>query len=431
MTHSCLTLSLVVLLFAACLAEAAQVFSVLDYGAKADGVTDDTPAFTRAFEAAKAAGGGVVYAPQGRYLIAGTLNVPPRVVLQGDYVGPAGLSGTILLATFGEGRSDGPGCIVMHGGNCAVRNLAIDYPRQRADAEAPIPYPYAIKVAAYSSVEHVFLRNPYQGLDLSYAHMDLVRDVSGEPLAIGLNADHIHDISRLENIHFWPYFTLGKPLRQWVQDHGVAFQFGCSDWQYCFNTFCYGYHTCYRFFKSEPEKPGSKAPLTTNGNFVGIGADRCVIGVDVEAAFAIGVSITNGMFAPFGASDSRAIWLHKGNTGNLTFTNCNFWAVPDSLAEVEGGALTLSACNIHEWAVTHKAAPAFLLSGGRLKVEGCTFNQGGKLAVLKGETARASFVGNMGTEPSFLLNAIDERLVVSANNPPLTIKTTGQDQAQP
>jgi Pectate lyase superfamily protein len=53
-----------------------QVFNVKAYGAKGDGVTDDTAAVNAAFAAAYAAGGGVIYFPPGIYLIAGALTVP-------------------------------------------------------------------------------------------------------------------------------------------------------------------------------------------------------------------------------------------------------------------------------------------------------------------------------------------------------------------
>ena len=47
--------------------EGAQ-FSVLDYGAVGDGITDDSSAFQSAFDAASAASGGTVYVPSGTYL---------------------------------------------------------------------------------------------------------------------------------------------------------------------------------------------------------------------------------------------------------------------------------------------------------------------------------------------------------------------------
>lgn len=44
-----------------------DVFNVKDFGAVGDGITDDRNAFQLAFNAANAAGGGIVYIPKGRY----------------------------------------------------------------------------------------------------------------------------------------------------------------------------------------------------------------------------------------------------------------------------------------------------------------------------------------------------------------------------
>lgn len=55
--------------------EGAQ-YNVLDYGAVADGVTDDGAAIQAAVDAAFAAGGGTVYAPAGTYLLASYTSAP-------------------------------------------------------------------------------------------------------------------------------------------------------------------------------------------------------------------------------------------------------------------------------------------------------------------------------------------------------------------
>jgi hypothetical protein len=228
-------------------------------------------------------------------------------------------------------------------------------------------------------------------------------------------------VGRVENVHFWPYFTLGKPMRSWVQTNGVAFQFGRSDWQYCSNTFCYGYHTGYRFYQSVEAKDKGYPGGQTNGNFTGIGADCVAVGIDVEDSFSIGVSITNGEFAPFGSSDGRGVLLHKGNSGNLTLVNCNFWAVTGAVAEVQSGSQNMSSCNIQGWAVTTKTAPCFIANGGRLNVNGCTFNSGGKLASLDGADTRVIVMGNMGNEPLNIENHIGDRLVLGTNNPGIDV----------
>ncbi len=412
-------LNLVLLLAANCCF--AVTINTHEYGAVGDGKTDDTTAFQKALDEAAKEGASVVFAPKGEYLIAGTIVVRPNTTLKGEYSGPAGNRGTILLATGGKGRIDGKGCIYMQGGS-SVTNISIRYPEQVADADRPIPYPYAITMDGYTRLEEIFLLNPYLGITTDGAHANMIRNVWGEPLKTGINANHIHDISRIENVHFWPYYTNDKPkLREWVQQNGIAFQFGRSDWQYVVNTFCYGYHTGYRFYHTEAVKDTPLLGGTTNGNFVGIGADRCVIGIDVEDSFNIGISIVNGEFAPFGASDSQGVWLRKGNTGNLTLVNCSFWAIPNVVAQVEDGSLNMSACNVQEWALHRPKQPAFVLTGGRLNVNGCTFNQNGYLASLDGKQSKALFTANMGQNTLTVLNKIGARAVFGANNPSVTL----------
>lgn len=400
-------------------------FDVRAFGAKADGQTDDTAAFNAAVRAAESAAGGTVLAPRGSYRVAGHIEVRPGVTLRGEYCGIGRQHGTILLVTGGRGQTDGPACLTLVGGNNALIGIAMAYPEQTADATEPVPYPYAIHGGPASRIEDVFLLNPYLGINLDAAHANLVRNVWGEPLRVGLHADHIYDISRIENIHFWPFFTLNKPLRQWVQQHGVAFEFGRSDWQSCTNTFSYGYHTGYRFYATGPVPERNYPAGTTNGSFVGIGADSCVIGVDVEDSFTIGTTITNGMFAPFASDYGRGVLLRAGNTGNLTLIGCNFWAVTGTVAEVHSGSLALESCNIHDWAVTRKEAPCLLVDGGRLRVSGCTFNKGGLLAVLEGTSTRALFSGNMGNDdPLTVHNGIGDRAVFSSNLPALEVVTS-------
>jgi len=428
MRSSVRVLALLLVIGIAPLAVAVEL-DVLDFGAVADGVTDNTRYFQDAIAAAEEGGGGTVRVPAGRYLFEGNLVIGPNVELAGEYFGSLGRHGTFLLATAGKEIEDGTPFLRLVGGKNALRNVVIEYPEQVADATEPIPYPYAVRVGPYSVVEGVIVHNPYQGLNLDGAHASIVRDVWGEPLRVGINADHVHDISRIENIHFWPFFTNGKPLRQWVQENGIAFQFGRSDWQYCFNTFCFGYHTGYRFYRSE-DIPGTVLKGgVTNGNFVGIGADRCVYGIDVEDIFSIGVSVTNGELAPFGARHTRGVMLRESNTGNLALANCNFWAVPDSLFEVSGGSLSMTGCNIQEWGVRDRSVPCFVQTGGRLTVTGCTFNQGGLLARLEGDDSRAVFTGNMGTDEGLRLeNGIGERAVIGTNNPIVEVLEGTEDR---
>src|SRR5438552_1156457 len=117
-------------LFNVALAAAApslNVFSVLDFGAKADGKTDDTAAFQKALDAAGKEGGGTVLAPRGNYFFSGHLNVPNAVTLKGIWESvPAHVGirdarlpkptddGTTFLVTENQGKEEGPAFITLN-----------------------------------------------------------------------------------------------------------------------------------------------------------------------------------------------------------------------------------------------------------------------------------------------------------------------------
>jgi hypothetical protein len=51
------------------------IVSIKDYGAKGDGVTDDTAAIQAAVNAVRAAGGGTLFAPEGVYIVSSTIDL--------------------------------------------------------------------------------------------------------------------------------------------------------------------------------------------------------------------------------------------------------------------------------------------------------------------------------------------------------------------
>lgn len=255
----------------------AGALNVVDFGAVADGMTDNTAAFQKALDAAGQAHGGIVWVPTGRYSFSGTLTVPMEVSLRGvaAYVPThAGIRdnspekpeyGTVFLVHAGAGSEEGSPFILLQT-NAVLQGVCVFYPDQKPEGPVPTPYPYAVAMRGNNpAIIDVELLNPYNGIDAGQNQRALIRNVHGQPLHIGLFVDVIYDIGRIENVHWNPWWSMQKDLFEWQKSHGVGFIFGRTDWHYVLNTFCFGYNIGYQFIQT---KAGC-----TNGNFLGIGAD--------------------------------------------------------------------------------------------------------------------------------------------------------------
>jgi hypothetical protein len=384
-------------------------FNVRDFGAKGDGATDDTAAFQQALDAAAKAGGGTVFAPRGNYFFAGHLSVPNAVTLRGIWesvpahngLRDAGLpkptdDGTTFLVTEGAGHEDGPAFLTLNN-NCTVKGVVIYYPKQKPD-DVPDAYPWAIAMRGKNpAVLAVELLNPFNGIDATKNERHLIRDVQGQPLRRGVLVDSIYDIGRIENVHFNPWWSLKPRLFKWQQENGEAFLIGRSDWQYMFNTFCFGYHVGYRFLKSSTG--------VCNGNFLGLGADDCYTAVVVDDSAPMALLITNGEFVSFHGPDPTMVEVKSTNTGSVRFVNCAFWGPCNQIAKIAGrGTVGFSDCTFVQWDRNREGRAALQASGGTVMVRGCEFREAKPQIELGEGVRRAVITDNVFAGPTKIAN---------------------------
>jgi len=408
------------LLVAGALAAQPDLYVVQDFGAKGDGKTDDTAAFQRALDAAGSAGGGVVFAPRGNYYFAGPLRVPPAVTLKGIWesvpahngIRDVGLpkptdDGTTLLVAAHAGQEDGPPFLTLNH-NSTLKGVVIYYPGQKPDQE-PTPYPYAIAMRGKNpAVLAVELLNAYNGIDASRNERHLIRDVHGQPLRRGIFVDAIYDIGRIENVHFNPWWSMAPKLFQWQMRHGQAFVFGKSDWQYVFNTFCYGYHVGYKFLRT----PAGDC----NGNFLGIGADDCFTALEVEQASHLGLLIANGQFVAFRGPDPTMVRVGTNHTGSVRFVNCAFWGPCHQIAHIAGtGTVGFGDCTFVQWDHRKEGRAALQVQGGNLLVRGCEFQEDKPQVALGPGVQRAVISENLIRGRLNVANQSRGRVVVKDN----------------
>ena len=396
-----------------------NLLSVRDFGAKGDGQTDDTAAFQKALEAAHTAGGGTVHASRGNYFFAGHLVIPKTVTLEGiwqsvpSHIGlrNPGLpkptdDGTTFLVTENAGKENGAPFITLNE-NSTLKGVVIYYPNQKPDSE-PDPYPWCIAMRGRNpAVLDVELLNPYNGIDAGNNERHLIRNISGQPLRRGIYIDNIYDIGRLENVHFNPWWSM-KKVFQWQEQHGEAFIFGRSDWQYVLNTFCYGYNVGYKFIQT----PAG----VCNGNFLGIGADDCFTGVFVEQCANLGVLISNGEFASFKGPDPTMVRVSTNNTGSIRFVNSAFWGPCNQIAKIDGkGVVGFSDCTFVQWDRNDKGLAAIQASGGTILIRGCEFQQN-KTQVDLAEKVRRAVVSENVIAGKLRVNNRSQKPFVINNN---------------
>lgn len=395
-------------------------WNVRDFGAKGDGKTDDTVAFQKALDTAGKAGGGTVHAPVGNYFFAGHLNVPAAVTLAGIWnsvpahngIRDKGLpkptdDGTTFLVTEGAGDEKGPAFITLNT-NSTLKGAVLYYPEQNED-DVPKPYPWAIAMRGKNpAVLAVEMLNPYNGIDATHNERHLIRDVHGQPLRRGIWVNSIMDIGRIENVHFNPWWSMKPALFKWQMENGEAFIFGRTDWQYVYNTFCYGYKIGYKYI-------ATKAGVC-NGNFLGIGADNCYTALVVQQCSPLGVLITNGEFVSFKGPDPTMIDVAAENQGTIRFVNCAFWGGCNQIAKVAGqGTVGFGDCTFVHWGGKEGNRHAIQVQSGSLLVRGCEFKQNRPQIRLEKDVKRAIITENLFTGPQQILNNSSGKTEIALN----------------
>jgi len=118
-------------------------FSVNDFGTTGDGVTDVTGTFQTLLNKLGQIGGGVLFVPEGKYVIKGNLLFPKGIMHRGEWKKPVKgepVVGTILMAYSGIGVKSGTLFITMET-SAAVMD-AILYKGKHQSASPHIHHPF-------------------------------------------------------------------------------------------------------------------------------------------------------------------------------------------------------------------------------------------------------------------------------------------------
>jgi hypothetical protein len=394
------------------------------FGIKADGTSDDTAAIQKALDAAGKTGGTVVL-PPARYLVAGSLKIPPGAGLEGIHnavMGQGPLTGTVILTTAGRDKEDAPALFDM-GSGTMVRGLMIFYPEQVATDVHPYPWTFHLQ-GVDNTVENVTIVNTYNGVrvgpEVNGRHR--LRSVVGCALRRGLLVDNTHEIGRVENVHwhcdFWASRNVNgnRPaVYEYMWKNLEAFTFARTDWEYVTNTFVFPVKTGYRFIRT--------AAGACNGQFSGIGADAAQRCVSVEEIQNMGLLITNGEFVCIPGERIQVV-VEPTCAGSVRLVNCAFWGPSRQCVAMHGkGYLSLSDCYIEISGRMPPGEPDQIslveADSGRLQVRGCTLRSRGKepSIVLKKGLKHAIVSENNGPNGVSVVNEVGDLAIVVNNEP--------------
>ena len=388
------------LLFAAAAGADVLVFThhVSDYDAK-PAAKDNTAAFQKALDAAYKDGGGIVYAPAGRYAFKGGLAIPPGVTLRGDWSRSGKGKQTVLCVFADRGNEKGTPFIRMPN-SCCLRDLTLWYPQQEAGDIQPYPWTIALTRlqtplfrghAFCTMVRNVTLVNSYRGILVDFGHLHFIKHVYGTPLLEGIDVDMCSDVGRLAECHFdasqWEQSGLpGSPatdagrakLRRFLLDRGTAFTVAYSDTEVLTNLGATGYRYGLRLVGFRNFSGRKRRPPRSNsyGQAYGLTMLDCRRALQIDSVQnQVGYEISASRFT---ASD-RCV-SGTGNAG-VQFNSCAFKAGPKGVC-VEGparhesrGELTFQNCTFEDWETA-----ALTAQNGLLSVVQCKFKADKKIA---------------------------------------------------
>ncbi len=384
--------------------------NVMDYGADPMGNIDQTALFQRLLDALGSRtnnngrqddgtpNGGVLYIPEGRYLIKGTLFIPKGVTLRGDWEKPVKgqpIKGTILMAA--NPNAKGKDCTLLPNGqpgtayeqlsliimqpSSAVRDINIWYPDQ--DANNIVAYPPAILFGQqgywgndYCLASNITLVNAYDGIIFSRRNGGGAPNcygIYGTPLRRGIEIDNIAEVGRIDNVDFSPEYWAGSglsgspslngPYKNFIYENATAVVMRRNDWSFIGKVKAEGYNIGYRLDLSyNADSNGNKT--APNGHNYGMEFTNCKYGVYVAAVSGYGMmfydyKFTNCDYGFYFAPNAGGVVQIQGCSFNTKIASLytpldnntkiimNQNVINDGVVDIRGGLTTITNCDFN------------------------------------------------------------------------------------
>lgn len=366
--------------------------NVTDFGAVADGTTDNTKAFQDALDYAYRQGGGTVFVPAGRYFFKGTIKIPRSVYLAGEWTDPEDNSGaiadgTVLIVTSGKGSVSGTPFITI-GASAGVIGLTVIYPEQYPYVTKPVPYPATILIKDNyagdgtqhaSSIECVTLVNSFFGIDGTQGNqLFYINTARITAFDRGFAVNKCYDCGRTMNLSVSPrycaYFASASgetlsadDVAKITKANTTGIVMMRTDWQMMYKT---QIESC-RVGVSCERNPESDEETAGNGSLIDFEITDCTIGIDCYYG---SFQFSQGQINATG-DGAVCVRINPTVVGNFSFYDCELSSVGLCVQTVQGntGVLSVQNCRFNGWA--DRAIGHF---GGSLEVQSSVFSGAGE-----------------------------------------------------
>ena len=361
-----------------------------EYGARGDGITDDSAAFQSAMNKvynSGGSGGGVVFVPAGNYAFYTNLVIPVGVTLHGDWRdwtrNGGGMVGTTFKVYHGAGQTTNAPFITLNS-STALKGVNIWYPGQNANAIQA--YPYSIGLSSDSVVQNVALVNSYQGIQATGGSKAIVSTVVGTPLFIGMTMDQIYDIPHAEDIRFspdlWPASGVsnapaaGGPHADWMRANGQGMVLIRVDGLIAMDTYLSGYKVGILCTNTGGGDPGATFYMGAISNCA-----TALLAQNMPGALGL-------MFSAFTLDGDIAVnRTVTGSDANAQFNQCR-------LLGRNGTAVSSTGTGWHSWMQFQNCtiSNALALNAGVFNAVNCSL-LGATQCVMSSGATRAAFTG--------------------------------------
>ncbi len=236
--------------------------NVLWFGAVGDDTVQCAPAFNSAVTVAKFLG-KKIFAPAGIYRFNAAVTIDASVSIEGEGWQPYKLyPGGTIPSTRGGGtwfhitHTNAPlfNIVRPSGGRCSgvfLKSFGMfqDHPAIGV-GWAPTIYDFCIKATSVDDVfcESLYFHGCYRAVQMT-GSLSLpagrlrCKQILGQVFSLGIDLDFSVDVSVLDDIHFWPFWSDNANVLKWQRTNGTAIRSARNDNAKFSNIFAYGYRT--------------------------------------------------------------------------------------------------------------------------------------------------------------------------------------------